>query len=336
VGPCSAAILLASDAVARDDVEQMFGDEGHRMRRAVEEPTGPQPDLDEVSRLETALFLTGGTAPRAADAAAPPAVDLLDHLDRADRDRLRREAEDLADRGVRAVLRGGAGYPAELTAAGGGPRALFHRGPLDVLDGHGLGICGSRNASPGGLRVAALCGTLAARRDMSSVSGYARGVDTATHVAGLEAGGRTVLVLPEGIDHFRVRRDVRAAWDPARAVILSQFAPTRPWTVQGAMARNGTIIGLSTVLVAVEAGETGGTLAAGRRALALGRRVLVPAFAEDTPGSRALLAAGAIAVRDPLDLEELLHDLEHVVDRHHHPPERVRPPGRRQGRVTST
>jgi DNA processing protein len=150
---------------------------------------------------------------------------------------------------------------------------------------------------------------------MPSISGYARGVDTATHVAGLEAGGHTVLVLPEGIDHFRIRRGgVRDAWDPARALVLSQFAPTQPWSVHGAMARTGTIIGLSTALVVVEAGETGGTLAAGRRALALGRRVLVPEFAADTPGNQALLVAGAIAVKDPIELEELLHDLEHVVD----------------------
>ena len=31
-------------------------------------------------------------------------------------------------------------------------------------------------------------------------------------------------------------------------------------------------------------------------------------------GTRTLLAAGAIAVKDPVELEELLHDLEHVVD----------------------
>jgi DNA processing protein len=278
--------------------------------------------VDELTRLEIALLLTGAGArrgagaPRRADTSTdgPPDTHLLDRLEPTDRDHLRRQAEDLAGRDVRAVVHGDAGYPAVLSTSGGGPRALFCRGPLDILDRRGVGICGSRNASSDGLRAASLCGTLSARRDMPSISGYARGVDTATHVAGLAAGGHTVLVLPEGIDHFRLRRDVRNAWDPDRALVLSQFAPTQPWTVHGAMARNGTIIGLSAVLVAVEAGATGGTLAAGRRALALGRRVLVPQFAADTPGNQTLLAAGAIPVKDPVELEELLHDLEHVAD----------------------
>lgn len=282
-----------------------------------------EPALDEVTQLEIALILTGGGVRRgggnsggaARSTDEPPDTRLLACLDPADRDRLRRQAEDLAGRGVRAVLRGGAGYPSALSKAGNGPRALFCRGPLDVLDRSGVGICGSRNASSEGLRAASLFGTLSARRGMSSISGYARGVDIATHVAGLEAGGYTVLVLPAGIDHFRIQRDdVRNAWDPARALVLSQFAPTQPWTVHGAMARNGTVIGLSAALVVVEAGEKGGTLAAGRRALALGRRVLVLEFAASTQGNQELLAAGAIAVRDRIEFEELLHDLEHVVD----------------------
>ena len=298
------------------------------MRGATDESIGwrpgvAEPVLDDLALLELAVVLTRGDGRRRAggprgagrSAAGPPNTELLDRLDPTDRDDVRRQAESLAGRDVRAVIRGVAGYPTALVEAGNGPPALFSRGPIGILDRPGIGICGSRNASSDGLHAASLCGRLSARRAIPSISGYARGVDTATHVAGLEAGGHTVLVLPEGIDHFRIRRDgMRTAWDPDRALVLSQFAPTQPWTVHGAMARNGTIIGLSAALVVVEAGEKGGTLAAGKRALALGRRVLVLEFAADTPGNQALLAAGAIAVRDPAELGELLHDLEHVVD----------------------
>jgi DNA processing protein len=150
---------------------------------------------------------------------------------------------------------------------------------------------------------------------MPAISGHARGVDTATHVAALEAGGRTVMVLPEGIDHFRIRREgVREVWDGGRALVVSPFAPAQPWAVRGAMARNAVIIDLSSALVVVEAGEKGGTLAAGRRALARGCRVLVLEFAASTAGNKALLAEGAVSVTTPDELEELLHDLEYVVD----------------------
>lgn len=291
-------------------------------RPVVSQPVLDEPVLDEVALLELALVMTRPGARRRASPSSEytrvvelPGVRLLDRLDSTERGRLRRQAEDLADRGIRAVVRGVAGYPVAVRAAGNRPPILFYSGPIEILDRPGVGICGSRNASPAGLRAAALCGTLSARRGIASISGYARGVDMATHVAGLEAGGHTVLILPEGIDHFRIRRDgVRPAWDPTRALVLSQFAPTQPWTVHGAMTRNETIIGLSTVLVVIEAGERGGTLAAGRRALALGCRVLVLEFASDTPGNRPLIAAGAVAVRDDVELEEFMHDLEHVVD----------------------
>jgi DNA processing protein len=51
--------------------------------------------------------------------------------------------------------------------------------------------------------------------------------------------------------------------------VVSQFSPTQPWTTGGAMTRNSVVIGLGLALVVVEAGETGGTLAAGKRAFEL-------------------------------------------------------------------
>lgn len=78
------------------------------------------------------------------------------------------------------------------------------------------------------------------------------------------------------------------------------------------MARNSVIIGLSSALVVVEAGETGGTLAAGSRALKLGQRVLALEFSSTPPGNRFLLNEGAVSVRGRAELGEFIHDLVHV------------------------
>lgn len=80
------------------------------------------------------------------------------------------------------------------------------------------------------------------------------------------------------------------------------------------MARNSIIIGLSLALVVVEAGENGGTLAAGRRALELGRRVLAIQFTDMPPGNVMLLENGAIPVSNPLELSSFMHEVRYVVD----------------------
>ena len=77
------------------------------------------------------------------------------------------------------------------------------------------------------------------------------------------------------------------------------------------MARNAIIYGLSKALVVVEAGERGGTLAAGLGAMDLGRPVLVLEFAGTTPpGNARLLASGAARVSNTRELVDAITDIE--------------------------
>ena len=115
-------------------------------------------------------------------------------------------------------------------------------------------------------------GRLASELELPLVSGYAKGVDIAGHVACVAAGGTTIAVLAEGIDRFRPRRELLEAvepWDDIwdRLTVVSQFESNDRWTVWRAMARNSTICDLGRVLVAIDPGEKGGTLDAVKKAL---------------------------------------------------------------------
>jgi DNA processing protein len=191
------------------------------------------------------------------------------------------------------------------------PRVLFYRGDRQLLGMRSMGICGSREATSQGLSAAQACGEEIAECDLVVVSGYARGVDTAAHSAALDTGGRTVMVLAEGIRRFKIKRWLASkVYDPHQVAVVSQFAPSQAWSVGAAMTRNSVIIGLSLGLVVIEARETGGTLAAGLRALDEKRPVLALEFRKDMPqGNKILLDQGAIPVRSRSELRERLQEL---------------------------
>jgi len=179
-----------------------------------------------------------------------------------------------------------------------------------LLSCPGIGVCGSRDVSSEGLRAAKACGEIASQYGLTVISGYARGVDITTHTSALSSGGTTILVLPEGIEHFRVRRgDFGEVWDPKRTLVISQFAPGRPWSAGNAMARNRVIIGLSLALIVVEARDRGGTFAAGSEALKLHRIVMALEFSETPLGNAVLVERGAVSVRNRIELSERLIEL---------------------------
>src|SRR6266513_3347737 len=164
-------------------------------------------------------------------------------------------------------------YP-DLLGAISSPPTLDVRGALTEDDALALAIVGARAATPYGIAVTErLAGELAAR-GVTIVSGLARGIDAAAHRGALGAGGRTVAVLPCGIDivyppeHRALARSIEA-----RGALLSQFAPGVPALPGHFPARNRTLAGLSLGVGVVEAAERSGALISAGFAGDLGREV---------------------------------------------------------------
>jgi DNA processing protein len=215
---------------------------------------------------------------------------------------------------------GSSDYPARLAALLGAkaPARLYLMGNSELMQRHSISFCGARNASEKGIEAAMLCARTAIRERFVITSGNARGVDRATHREALAEGGCTILVLPEGLDHFRIAPELRDVWDWDRVLVISQFEPKAIWRTYHAMDRNKVIMALSCAMIVVEAGEKGGTRAAGEEAL----KLHIPLFAVDygfdetvAPGNRHLIARGAKPLKKSKDtgqpnLRNLLHDAE--------------------------
>ncbi|MEU4239758.1 DNA-processing protein DprA [Actinoplanes sp. NPDC026619] len=222
------------------------------------------------------------------------------------------KAASMAEKGIYPIFWGDKDYPNQLGSIATSSPILFCWGDRDILKMPGIGMCGSRKASELGLKAAGLCGEEAQASGLMVVSGYAKGVDTETHLAALRSGGKTIIVLPEGFDHFRIKRDFpRELFRTQNVLVLSQFAPRQPWSASGAMTRNRLIYGLGLALVVIEAGEKGGTLAAGEGAIQHGRPVLVLDFDNSTPaGNRILLQKGGTPIPNRGRLHEAIAELK--------------------------
>lgn len=170
---------------------------------------------------------------------------------------------------------------------------LWCLGNINLLERRGLSFCGSRKPSEQGILAARQCAQQAVEHELVCVSGNAGGVDLSVHHAALEAGGYSTFVLPEGINNFRIRRDLKSVWNWDNCLVVSQFEPDARWQVWRAMSRNKVIISLGLAMIVIEAGETGGTQEAAKQTMEIGKPLFAVKYDHTPAGNQTILDRGA-------------------------------------------
>lgn len=212
------------------------------------------------------------------------------------RARAHRTLERLLRLDARVVLAGEDAYPAALHDLPDPPAGLCVRGILPE-PARAVAIVGSRAATPYGLARARELAFDLARLGVVVVSGLARGIDAAAHRGALDAGGRSVAVVPGGLDpvHPRHHRELAEALCERGGVVTEH--PTRSELHPGDFVRrNRLIAALAAATVVVEAAERSGALSTASVAARLGRMVFAVPGDVDRPttrGAHALLRGGA-------------------------------------------
>lgn len=188
-------------------------------------------------------------------------------------------------------------YPGLLKELYDPPYLLFVRGSLDQSScAASTAIVGTRKPSEEGLRLAYTVGGLCACRDVTVISGLARGIDTAAHSGVLKDQGRTWAVMGSGFDHIypAVNRSLAKSIVDHGGALISEYLPEqepRRWTFP---KRNRIISGLSQSVLMIEAPESSGALITVDFALEQGRDVFVANL--PAQGNRGLLAQGACSL----------------------------------------
>jgi len=190
-------------------------------------------------------------------------------------DDYQKELDLAAEHGVRILCREDEEYPEPLRHIPDAPICLYVKGKLQPADTVAVAIVGSRKCTHYGREQARRFGYALAERGVTVISGMARGIDGAAHWGAIEAKGRTIAVLGNGLaniyppEHKELADKIVAEHGALLSELPMQTSPDG----DNFIPRNRIIAGLSLGVIGVEAAQRSGSLATARLACEYDREV---------------------------------------------------------------
>ena len=214
--------------------------------------------------------------------------------------------------GARLIMHGRTPYPALLNEIEDAPPFLWAIGNTELLARPMVSLVGARNASSLGTRMAKGLAHDLGMAGYVVVSGLARGVDAAAHLAALPTG--TIAVQAGGVEVMYPAENTKLAQSIGRdGLRISEQPMGLQPMARHFPSRNRIISGLSQATIVVEAAARSGSLITARDALDQGRDILVvPGHPLDAraAGCNMLIRDGATLVRHAADVIEVLGMVE--------------------------
>lgn len=192
-------------------------------------------------------------------------------------------------------------YPPPLRRIADPPAVIYCKGDITALKGRmTVTSVGTRKASQYSIAAAdRICGELA-ENGVVIVSGFAVGIDIASHMAAANRNRPTVCVMGCGVDvdYPRPNFMYRGAILEAGGAFISEYAPGTPPNKGNFPQRNRILSALGRAAMIFEASESSGSMITATLAAEQGRTVycLPPAdiFSSDYSGNVRLLKEGAV------------------------------------------
>lgn len=200
-------------------------------------------------------------------------------------------------------------YPKLLEKIGNdAPKQLYYKGNWDKqIFKNCLAVVGSRMLTSYGRQVTERLVTEIAAAGITIVSGFMYGGDAAAHKAAVRAGGRTIAVMPCGIEriHPEYQQDLYVEILNNKGLVISEYeggSMPANWMYP---RRNRIVAGLSQATLVVEAGLKSGTLITADLAKKFGRNIFAvpgPITSEVSKGTSQLIKEGAALVTSAKDV----------------------------------
>jgi len=217
--------------------------------------------------------------------------------------------EKMEEQGIIAIARTNSQYPRMLEEIFDPPPVLFVRGDEKVLNTLSLGVVGTRKCTRYGRETARSFSRAIASKEITIVSGMARGIDSESHIGALEAEGKTVAVLGCGVDTIYPPENLKLFYQIIEhGAVISEYAPGVAPMAGNFPARNRIISGLSRGVLIVEADIKSGTMFTVDYANQQGREVYCVPGNINSPSSRGTNKLIKDGARMALAPEDILSD----------------------------
>jgi len=218
-------------------------------------------------------------------------------------------------------------YPKVLKKALGflvssqGPKKLYYKGKWDEkLFENCLAVVGSRHLTHYGRQATERIVTECAAAGITIVSGFMYGGDEAAHSACVRAGGKTIAVMPCGIDLI-FPPDQKNLYNKIveTGLVVSEYPPGFKPVNYSFVQRDRIVAGLCKAVLVTEAALESGSLITANYAKKFGRKVFSipgPITSEVSKGTIKLIKEGAEPVssaKDILDFFGILPSVQKIV-----------------------
>lgn len=206
-----------------------------------------------------------------------------------------RELKDAQKRGAKPLLFGAADYPPLLAQIPDAPPILWALGQIELASKSSVTLIGGRDPSSLALRMAHKLARDLADAGIITLSGLARGIDTAVHQA--TEGRGSIAVLPCGLNTTYPAQNTDLAQALGQhGLILSEHPFDAVAQKHQFISRNRIVAGIAPICTVIEAAQNSGSLNCANTAADYGREVMaVPGHPLDPrcAGSNQLIKSGA-------------------------------------------
>jgi len=166
-------------------------------------------------------------------------------------------------------------YPQKLKQIYDKPISIYVKGNQNLLNEFSLAMIGCRENSSYGEKVSKAIAKGLAKNNIITVSGLAKGIDSISHKATLDAKGKTIAIIGSGLDIIYPKENIKLEEEIIKkgGCIISEYAlGTKPQKMHFP-ARNRIISGLSDGVIVIEAKKKSGTMITVDFALEQGKTV---------------------------------------------------------------
>ena len=188
-------------------------------------------------------------------------------------EKTKRIMEDCQHKNISILCWNDARYPACAKTPVDAPVVLYYKGNFKKID-QTVGIVGARRCSQEAKQRTVSLATEYAQKQITVVSGMAKGIDSYAHTGCLNANGYTIAILGNGLDIcYPSEHDKLMKCIEERGLLISEYPPgTKPARYRFPR-RNRLISSWSEKLIVIQAGKGSGALITAEYSKQYGREV---------------------------------------------------------------